>query len=66
MSSNFVTTIHSGGKWGFIDKQGRVLVPLTYDGVQEFSEGFAAVNEGAYVKPIEPKGFIGFGGLAYE
>lgn len=29
--------------WGFIDKQGRIVIPAIYDEVQDFSEGLAAV-----------------------
>ncbi|MBX9737455.1 MAG: WG repeat-containing protein [Phycisphaerales bacterium] len=31
------------GKWGFADKNGDVVVPLTYDRVCDFSEGLAVV-----------------------
>ncbi len=27
------------GKWGFIDKTGKVVIPLKYDGVGDFNEG---------------------------
>ena len=34
------------GKWGFIDKTGKVVIPCIYDGVKSFSEGLAAVSVG--------------------
>lgn len=35
-----------GGKWGFIDKQGRFAIAPTYDWAYPFSYGFAAVKVG--------------------
>ena len=32
------------GKWGFVDAQKKVVVPLQYDSVVSFSLGLAAVN----------------------
>lgn len=34
----------TGGKWGFIDKEGREIVPCQYDDVHDFREGFASVE----------------------
>jgi hypothetical protein len=36
--------VHEGDKGGYIDRTGRVVIPLRYDGVSDFSEGFAAVE----------------------
>ena len=36
----------TGGKWGFIDKTGNLVIQPAYDEAREFSEGFAAVNTG--------------------
>ena len=33
-------------KWGFIDKTGKVIVPLRYSGAGSFREGLAAVKKG--------------------
>lgn len=33
-----------GGKWGFIDKAGKVIIPLQYDSVQDFYKGKAKVK----------------------
>jgi hypothetical protein len=32
------------GKWGFIDRTGALVIPATYDAVEDFSEGLAAVR----------------------
>jgi hypothetical protein len=34
------------GKWGFIDRVGRVLGQIQFDGARQFSEGYAAVQMG--------------------
>lgn len=36
----------TGGKWGFVDNTGRVIVEPTYDMVHNYSAGLAAVNSG--------------------
>jgi len=35
-----------GGKWGIIDKTGKVIVKLTYDNTQPFSNGVAILKKG--------------------
>jgi hypothetical protein len=37
-------TSQGGGKWGFINETGRVVVPLRYDVVTPFYAGFAKVG----------------------
>ena len=32
------------GKWGYIDKTGRIIIPLKFESTDEFSEGLAAVT----------------------
>ena len=34
----------SNGKWGFVDEQGRTVIPFQYDDVWPFCEGLAAVE----------------------
>ncbi len=46
----------SNGKWGFIDKAGREVVPARYDDTGDFSEGLAPVYVGAH--PHGKWGFI--------
>ena len=41
--SDGLLAVGKEGKWGFIDKNGKVIVPLQYDGVYTFSEGLALV-----------------------
>jgi hypothetical protein len=37
------------GKWGFIDKTGRVVIPLIYDYVEPFHEGLCRfLKDGKY------------------
>lgn len=35
-----------GGKWGFVDPKGKLVVEAEYDQVQSFSEKLAAVQKG--------------------
>jgi DNA-binding transcriptional regulator/RsmH inhibitor MraZ len=35
--------IHKDGKWGYIDRSGRVLIPPRFESAARFSEGLAAV-----------------------
>ncbi len=35
--------VNIGGKWGFVDNNGQVIVPFEYDDIRNFSEGFAWV-----------------------
>jgi hypothetical protein len=42
--SNGLSVKGNEGKWGFIDKTNKVVIPLTLDGADDFSEGMAAVG----------------------
>lgn len=55
-------TICNGGKWGFINSDGIVAVPLKYDDVRDFSEGMAAVNIGGIVEYVDYEESIFSGG----
>lgn len=35
----------SGGKWGFVDMSGKVVIPYRYEASQYFKDGYAAVKE---------------------
>ncbi|KAA2243526.1 WG repeat-containing protein [Chitinophaga agrisoli] len=43
-------------KFGYIDNQGKVIIPARFNAVEEFSEGVASVREGGYYGYINPKG----------
>ena len=42
--SDGLARIERDGKYGFIDKTGKVVIPLNYDDAWYFSEGLAAVE----------------------
>ncbi|MCC6623449.1 MAG: WG repeat-containing protein [Deltaproteobacteria bacterium] len=44
--------VRRGKKWGVVDRDGRVLVPLEHDLVRAFGRGFVAVNRGANAKGV--------------
>jgi hypothetical protein len=47
------------GKWGFVDKEGKVVVEAQYDEVWDFSEGIALVKSGGRGgKPIASEGAL--------
>jgi hypothetical protein len=45
-----------GGKWGFVDKTGKLVAPLIYEDVWDFSEGLAAVKMNDYWGFIDKTG----------
>jgi len=45
-----------GGKWGFIDVKGQLVIPMRYDSVGSFSCGLAQVKEGNRIHFIDKKG----------
>ena len=42
--SEGLARVYENGKWGFIDKTGKVVIPLIYDGADGFSDGEAKVR----------------------
>lgn len=42
---NGLAKVEKGGKFGFIDKTGKEVVPLQYDDAQDFNQELAAVNK---------------------
>lgn len=48
------------GKCGFIDEQGKIVVPLSYAFAKPFSEGLAAVAKGRWISETELDGSYGF------
>lgn len=48
--------IVKGGRWGFIDRTGRLVVPPRFDRAGRFTEGLAPVQEGAKLGYIDATG----------
>jgi hypothetical protein len=48
--------IVKGGKWGYMDEKGKVVIEPQYDGAGDFSEGLAWVGRGLLRGYINPKG----------
>ena len=46
-------TAISGGKWGYVDKTGKVVFPAIFDKAFHFENGEAEVRIGAYVFRIK-------------
>jgi len=44
-SDDAIFAVKKGGKWGYIDGYGKVIIPLEYEKVGDFSEGLAAVRK---------------------
>ena len=77
-SDDAIFAVKKGGKWGYIDGYGKVIIPLEYEEVGNFSEGLAAVRKDGkwgyinlkneVVIPIEFTNEVGFfknGGAEY-
>ncbi len=47
-------------RWGYIDRQGKVVIPMKYDRVEKFQSGLATVLEGGSLSYIDPKGNVIF------
>jgi serine/threonine protein kinase len=43
-ATTYLAAVKFNGKWGFIDKTGKEVIPCKYDYAAHFSEGFAAVE----------------------
>lgn len=50
--------VEQNNKWGFIDRQGKVIVPIKFDGVNNFHEGLALVTIGGQKAFIDVSGRI--------
>ena len=57
-SGNAIFAVKKGGKWGYIDGYGKVIIPLEYEEVRNFSEGLAAVRKDGKWGYINPKNEI--------
>lgn len=47
-----------GGKWGYVDSIGKIIIPLKYESADEFHDGFAAVEQNKLKALIDPTGKI--------
>ena len=59
INSNFtggLAAVKKGNVWGYIDKIGKIVIPLKYDRVWRFSEGLAKVRLNGKYGFINPKG----------
>lgn len=50
--------VEQAGKWGFIDRTGKIVIPLQFDGANEFHEGLALVTSGGRKAFINEAGQI--------
>src|SRR6478735_2666509 len=55
-NSDGIALVSRSGKWGAIDNRGKEVVRLKYDGMNEFSEGYAAVKSGDKIGFVNKKG----------
>ena len=53
-----IFAVKKGGKWGYIDGYGKVIVPFEYEEVNNFSEGLASVRKDGKWGYINPKNEI--------
>ena len=45
-SDNTLLLVEQDGKYGYIDRQGNIAIPLAYDNAQSFGDGLALVQQG--------------------
>ena len=45
-SDNALLLVEQDGKFGYIDRQGNIAIPLVYDNAQSFGDGLALVRQG--------------------
>lgn len=55
LSAVRIGKVHQG-KWGFVDLQNNIIVPIIYDAVEDFSEGLSAVRIGYKCGFVNNKG----------
>jgi hypothetical protein len=58
LASMFFPSHKVGGRWGYIDVRGKVVVPLTWDSATEFSDGLARVLRDGRVRYLDPTGKV--------
>ena len=53
-----IAAVGKNGKWGHINKKGKVVTPIKYDYASDFSEGFAVVGKSEKYGYVNKKGKI--------
>lgn len=48
--------VRQGSRWGYVDKNGALVLPVIYDHAEPFSEGLALVEEAGLRAYIDPSG----------
>src|SRR5262249_43249885 len=48
--------IQFGGKWGYVDKKGEVVVPIQFNSAHSFSDGLAYVSDSAGMRFLDKSG----------
>ena len=46
-----------GSRWGYVNREGKLLIPAKYDAASQFAEGLACVREGSLHGYIDGNGF---------
>lgn len=54
--SDGLAPVELGGKWGYVNKSGNVVIPIQYDIAHMFSEGIASVERRGKWEYIDPSG----------
>lgn len=58
IDNNYSTGYYGIDKYGFIDKNGKLIIPLIYDSASSFSEGLALVKKDGKYGYIDKKGEV--------
>lgn len=48
--------VKKNGKWGFVDEQGEMVIPIDFDAVSDFVDGIAQVEKGGEIYQIDLDG----------
>ena len=51
-----LTAVNHGGKWGYVDREGRMVVAAQYEYALEYAQGLAAVSKGGKSGYIDAAG----------
>ncbi|RLG25198.1 WG repeat-containing protein, partial [Methanosarcinales archaeon] len=59
--SERLARVVKNGKYGFVDKKGKIVIPLKYDNAGSFSEGLAWVEKDGKEGFVDKKGKVKWG-----